>query len=77
MKDIKILLVEDYRGDILLTTEAILEGDIVERISVVIDAEEATLFLEEISTNSQKKFLDLIMLDVNIPKKMAMKYLHI
>jgi CheY-like chemotaxis protein len=77
MKDIKILLVEDYRGDILLTTEAILEGDIVERISVVIDAEEATLFLEEISTNSQKKFLDLIMLDVNIPKKMVMKYLHI
>lgn len=77
MKDVKMLLVEDNRGDILLTTEAILEGDIVDRISVVIDAEEATLFLEEISTNSQKKFLDLIMLDVNIPKKMAMKYLHI
>jgi CheY-like chemotaxis protein len=69
MKDIHILLVEDNPGDILLTTEAILEGKIVDRISVVNDGEEAILFLEDIITNSKKKFPDLILLDVNIPKK--------
>ena len=68
MNGIHILLVEDNEGDVLLTKEALLEGKIVNEISVVNDGEEAIEFLEKILENRETKLPDLILLDVNLPK---------
>ncbi|MCF0057015.1 response regulator [Dyadobacter sp. CY356] len=69
MKSIHILLVEDNEGDILLTTEALQEGRILNTISVVRDGEEAIDFLNQKGKHILAEHPDLVLLDVNLPKK--------
>lgn len=69
MIPIHILLVEDSEGDILLTTEALEEGRILNTLSVVRDGDEAIRFLEKSYPYADAKRPDLILLDVNMPKK--------
>ncbi|MDN4165959.1 response regulator [Cytophagales bacterium LB-30] len=64
-KPIKILLVEDNEGDILLTTEALEEAKIINSIEVVKDGNAAIVYLEDPAI----PLPDLILLDVNLPKK--------
>lgn len=66
---IHILLVEDNEGDIFLITEALNEGKILNRISVVQDGEEAMLFLEQKGIFADAELPDLILLDINLPRK--------
>jgi two-component system, chemotaxis family, response regulator Rcp1 len=66
---IEILLVEDSPGDVRLTKEALKDGKVANNLHVVEDGEEAMLFLRQ-----RGKFLgairpDLILLDLNLPKK--------
>ena len=68
IKPIHILLVEDNDGDILLTTEALNEGRIANKISVVKDGWEAIQFLERNGKYKDENLPDLILLDVNLPK---------
>ena len=68
MKLIDILLVEDNEGDILLTTEALQEGKIANRISVVKDGMGALEFLEKKGVYKDALTPDLILLDINLPK---------
>jgi CheY-like chemotaxis protein len=74
---IHILLVEDNEGDILLTTEALEEGKIVNRISIARDGHEAITFLEERNLTNKKELPDLILLDVNLPKKNGHEVLQV
>ena len=76
MNQIHILLVEDNEGDILLTTEALEEGKIVNKISVVKDGEAAIDFLEKKNGYEKVTRPDLILLDVNLPKKNGYEVLH-
>lgn len=69
MDPIHILLVEDNEGDILLTTEALAEGKIVNRISVVRDGKEALDFLEAKEPYLERELPNLVLLDVNLPRK--------
>ena len=69
MKPIHILLVEDNEGDIFLVTEALEEGKIVNKISVAKDGKEAIDFLEKKGKYQNAERPDLILLDVNLPKK--------
>ena len=69
MKPIHILLVEDNEGDIYLVTEALEEGKIVNLISVIKDGKEAIDFLEKKGKYEHAETPDLILLDVNLPKK--------
>ena len=69
MKPIHILLVEDNEGDIFLVTEALEEGKIVNKISVIKDGKEAIDFLEKTGKYESTSMPDLILLDVNLPKK--------
>jgi len=76
MKSIHILLVEDNEGDILLTTDALQEGKAANKVSVVRDGEEALDFLDQ-----KRKFVgvevpDLVLLDVNLPRKNGHEVLH-
>lgn len=69
MNQIHILLVEDNEGDIFLTTEALEDGKIVNKISVVKDGKAAIDFLEKENGYEKVTRPDLILLDVNLPRK--------
>jgi chemotaxis family two-component system response regulator Rcp1 len=66
---INILLVEDNEGDILLTTEALEEGKISNSLKVIRDGATMLHYLKEIAENSPSELPDLILLDINLPKK--------
>lgn len=66
---IHILLVEDNPGDIRLTKEVLKEGKIRNDLSVVMDGEEALLFLKKTGKYKDVKTPDIILLDLNLPKK--------
>jgi chemotaxis family two-component system response regulator Rcp1 len=66
---IEILLVEDNPGDARLTIEALKEGRVLNHVSVVGDGEEALLFLRKEGQYSKAPRPDLILLDLNMPKK--------
>lgn len=76
MRSIHILLVEDNEGDILLTKEALQEGKVINQISVVRDGEEALDFLNKEGKYTDADFPDLILLDVNLPRKNGHEVLH-
>jgi CheY-like chemotaxis protein len=69
MQIIHILLVEDNEGDILLTSEALNEAKILTKLSVVKDGKEAIDFVNRSGKYVDVSLPDLILLDVNLPKK--------
>jgi two-component system, chemotaxis family, response regulator Rcp1 len=66
---INILLVEDNPGDIRLTKEVLKEGKIRNNLNVVTDGEEALLFLRKTGQYKDVFTPDIILLDLNLPKK--------
>jgi chemotaxis family two-component system response regulator Rcp1 len=66
---IDILLVEDNPGDIRLTREVLKEGKIRNNLDVVTDGEEAIFFLKKMGKYKDAPTPDLILLDLNLPKK--------
>jgi len=67
-KEIKILLVEDNEGDIVLTLEALKEGKESNGIQVVKDGEAALQYLRKQGRFKNAETPDLILLDINLPK---------
>ena len=68
-KPIEILLVEDNPGDVRLTQEALKEGKIANHLSVAMDGMEALAFLRQEGDFGKMPEPDLILLDLNLPKK--------
>jgi len=68
-RPIEILLVEDNPGDVRLTQEALKEGKVLNRLSVVKDGVEAIFFLKKKEKYKDAPRPDLILLDLNLPKK--------
>ncbi|MFN3997665.1 response regulator [Algoriphagus sp.] len=66
---IKILLVEDNEGDIILTTEALEECKVKNELKVLRNGSDALTFLLSSLQNKKKDLPDLILLDINLPKK--------
>lgn len=66
---IEILMVEDNPGDIRLTREAMKEGKLNNRLSVVNDGVAAMAFLHREGSFADAPPPDLILLDLNLPKK--------
>jgi chemotaxis family two-component system response regulator Rcp1 len=66
---INILLAEDNPGDARLAIEAMKEGKLKNTIHHVIDGEEATDFLFKRNKYKDAPLPDLIVLDLNLPKK--------
>lgn len=64
-----ILLVEDNAGDIRLTQEALKEGAVPHILNVVTDGDEALKYLFKEPPYTQATSPDLILLDLNLPKK--------
>ncbi|MEO7048604.1 MAG: response regulator [Ferruginibacter sp.] len=76
MKSIHILLVEDNEGDIMLTTEALEESDISHKISIAKDGKIAIDFLNKKEQYQNAESPDLILLDINLPKKNGLEVLQ-
>lgn len=68
-KKIEILLVEDNPGDIRLTREAFNEYKIANNLSIVTDGEEAMNFLYKKDKYKNAPTPDMILLDLNLPRK--------
>src|SRR3979409_2536469 len=66
---IEILLVEDSPGDARLTVEALKEGKLSNHISLVRDGVEALDYLRKKGPHANAVRPDLILLDLNLPKK--------
>ena len=72
---IEILLVEDNPGDVRLTREALKEGKLRNSLSVVGDGLEALAFLRGEGKFADSARPDLILLDLNLPKKSGLEVL--
>jgi len=66
---IDILLVEDNLADVRLTKEALIEEKLHNNLSVVSDGVEALDFLRKKGKYANVSRPDLILLDLNLPKK--------
>lgn len=69
MNTIHILLVEDNEGDILLTTDVLEEKKIINKVSVVKDGNLAIDFLHQRNDYKNVELPNLILLDINLPKR--------
>lgn len=68
-KTFNILLIEDNPGDVRLTKEAFKEGNRNINLIVLVDGLEATQYLKKLPPFSESIVPDLILLDLNLPKK--------
>lgn len=66
---VDILLVEDNPADVRLTIEALKSSKIKNEINVVEDGEEAMEYLRKKGRYAGASTPDLILLDLNLPKK--------
>jgi CheY-like chemotaxis protein len=66
---IEILLVEDNAADVRLTQEALKEGKVRNNLTVARDGEEALEILRRQGPHATAARPDLILLDLNLPRK--------
>ena len=69
VKPIEILLIEDNPGDVRLTKEVLKEGKVRNHLQIVGDGVEAMAFLHKENNYAEAPRPDLILLDLNLPKK--------
>jgi len=74
-RPIEILMVEDNPGDVRLAMEALKEGKVRNHMHTVGDGEEALVFLRRQGQYAQVPRPDLILLDLNLPKKTGQEVL--
>jgi chemotaxis family two-component system response regulator Rcp1 len=65
---IEILMVDDSMGDVRLAQEALKEGRVRNRLSVVHDGEQAMAFLRHEDGYGDAPRPDLVLLDLNMPR---------
>jgi len=66
---VDILLVEDNPGDVRLIQEALQDGKLLNRVATVTDGQKALAYLRKEGSYAQATRPDLILLDLNIPRK--------
>lgn len=68
-RPVEILLVEDNPGDVRLTQEVFKEGKVNNRLSVTWNGEEALAYLRQEGRFAAAPRPDMILLDLNLPRK--------
>jgi chemotaxis family two-component system response regulator Rcp1 len=68
-RPVDILLVEDNPGDVRLTRELLKESKIHNNLTVVDNGEDAIVFLRRAAKHPDPTLPDLILLDLNLPRK--------
>ena len=74
-RSVEILLVEDNPADVLLMKEALQEGKMSNNLHIAGNGDEAMDFLRKRGKFENAVRPDLIMLDLNLPKKDGMEVL--
>lgn len=74
-RPVEILLVEDNPGDVRLTKQALAEAKLTNNLHVVLDGEQAMQFLRRDAHCAEVPAPDLILLDLNLPKKDGLEVL--
>ncbi|MEK0446378.1 MAG: hypothetical protein RLZZ399_1699 [Verrucomicrobiota bacterium] len=69
LRPIHILLVEDNPTDVLLMQNAMTDGRLINKLYVVDDGAKAMAFLRNEPPYEQTPRPDLVLLDLNLPKK--------
>lgn len=72
----EFLLVEDNPGDVRLTCEALTESKVKNNLSIVGDGLEAMAFLHREGKYADAPRPDVILLDLNLPKKNGLEVLE-
>jgi len=75
-RPIEVLVVEDNEADVYLTTTALRDARISSNIHVVADGEQAIAFLNHERTYADAPRPDLVLLDLNLPKKTGFEVLE-
>lgn len=75
VRPIEILLVEDNPGDVDLTIEAMSEARVYNTLHVAWDGVEAMAFLRQEGAFADAPRPDLILLDLNLPRKGGLEVL--
>ncbi|PWR11099.1 response regulator [Micromonospora acroterricola] len=65
---VRILVVDDDPGDVLMIEEALADSDVEKVIDVVSDGEEAMEFLRAEGRHQEARRPDVILLDLNMPR---------
>lgn len=68
-RPVEILLVEDNPADVQLTVEALRDARVHNNLHVAGDGEEALLFLRRRNEYAEAPRPDLVLLDLNLPRK--------
>lgn len=68
-RPVEILLVEDNSADVRLTREALKEAKVSNNLAVVDDGEKAMAYLRRENGYEDASVPDLILLDLNLPRK--------
>ncbi|MFB6178140.1 MAG: response regulator [Halorientalis sp.] len=66
---IEILLAEDNPGDVRLTEKAFEQGNVLNNLNVVTDGVEAMTYLRQEGEFADAPRPDLVLLDLNMPRK--------
>lgn len=75
-RPVEILLVEDNPGDVHLTMEALKDARIRNRVNVVEDGESAIRYIQRVGEFEGAVVPDLILLDLNLPRKTGLEVLQ-
>lgn len=68
-KTVEILLAEDNPGDVMLTKKALKQGKLANNLHVVTDGVETLQFLRQEGEYADEPRPDLVLLDLNMPRK--------
>lgn len=71
-----ILLVEDNPGDVRLTQIALRSAEVTPEIRVVVNGLEAMRFMQNAIEDDDIPLPDLVLLDINLPKKSGFEVLE-
>jgi two-component system, chemotaxis family, response regulator Rcp1 len=74
-RSVEILMVEDNPDDVDLTVEALKENGFADHLQVVEDGVQALAYLRECGTPGGAPMPDLILLDLNLPRKTGLEVL--
>jgi chemotaxis family two-component system response regulator Rcp1 len=69
LKPIDVLLIEDNAADARLMQETLKETKVIVKLSIVVDGVEAMAYLRNEGKYKNAKRPDLILLDLNLPRK--------
>ena len=75
-RPIEVLVVEDNKADQHLTRTALRDARIANAVHIVADGEQAIAFLNQVGTFVDAPRPDLVLLDLNLPKKNGFQVLE-